>query len=663
MRTYVRLACLAAIAMSACLIGLPAAGSLYASTDSEDSASQESGPTDPGDISAASLAEQCRLARDDFRPLGEADLRQAKQALLKSVARADRRLKQAGPAGADWRRFLQWTVMVEQLRREEPDFRVLESVLARYESGHEGLGLVWFADVRDALGHYLELAGASDHPEELKAAYRRVLDELAARLEAAGQTGRLAPEDARYVGEAVGWLDAMKQAPEVVRAIRERYARPNLLVELSAPVVAAGIAQPVDEKGPVRDVILGTNVYGTGHTTGHTEVELVPSEESGVIDTLLRGRIHTDTIGYNGPARIYTEGLTRIAARKRIRVTETGLVALPAASNAATETTIKGVGTVRGRRLGERIACKRTWEQKPLAEQVAAGRARQRVEERLDRQAAEQVARANEEYQRKLRRPLLDRGLFPQVAVFSTTTDALQLAAMRWGDAQLAAHSAPPEPPEDADLSLRLHESMVNNFAHRALGGMTVAEESVLAALESLWGKVPERFQKQEDEPPWAIGFAWDRPLWIALDDGGFRVELQGSRYDRGDESYPGMNVTAEYKFVATEQGFKAVRQAGLQIFPPGFVPDGQEKLTPRQVVIRTLLERRFGKVFEEEIPIEEFTLPGAWEKAGPMRPVAVRAEDGWLLIAWRRAAGEGVPGEAAAEADAATGDEAASDR
>lgn len=55
---------------------------------------------------------------------------------------------------------------------------------------------------------------------------------------------------------------------------------------------------------------------------------------------------------------------------------------------------------------------------------------------------------------------------------------------------------------------------------------------------------------------------------------------------------------------------------------------------------MRTLLTKRFAKVFEPEFLGEGLELPGKWKAAGKLQPIEVAARDGWLTIAWKRPAG-----------------------
>ncbi len=190
-------------------------------------------------------------------------------------------------------------------------------------------------------------------------------------------------------------------------------------------------------------------------------------------------------------------------------------------------------------------------------------------------------------------------------------------------------------------MSIRVHESMLNNLAFDALAGRTVHEEKLQSVVKDLLGHLPEKMKGDEDGQPWAITFARQQPIAVTFADGGFRITIRGVKYYKGKEGHPGMNVSAAYKIEKTAKGFKAVRQGDIEVFPPDFVPGSGQQIDARRQVIRKLLEKRFAKVFEPEILGEGLELPGKWKPAGKMLPIQVECRDGWLVIAWKRAAVE----------------------
>ena len=580
------------------------------------------------------LPAACLAAKTTFVPVTEADVKRANAILASAVGLLDARLKAKGAVADGWRKYLEWDVVQAHLASEDaPDLAALNEIHARYASGHDGLGLAWFADVRHSLRRYLMAAQAVDNPE-LKTNYEALLDNLAGSLEAYGKNPT--PDDAVAIGSALGWLNDTRQGRWLVPVIRHRLCYRNMFVQMSAKMVEASAARSVEETAPIEDNIMGTSIRGTGRMKGKVTVELAPSPRRAVIDNLFHGTIWTNSIGYNQSVRAYATGISRVAARKRVFIDDRRMWDLPTVSKATANTTINRIEASSS--MVQRIAWQRATEQKAQAEQIAAGRMQDRVNRRLDEQSAESLAQSNRNYQRRFRKPLLDRRLFPQKLLFSTTKEALFIAALAASPAQLGSPTAPPPVDGKPDAAVRVHESMINNLTAGALAGNILTEKRFEQIITDLFGSVPERLQPEEDAEPWSIRFADQQPISVHFAEGGFTMTIRGSSYTSGDNGYPGMNVTATYKIEKTDEGPKAIRQGKLEIFPPGFEPGDGVKLSARQQVIRSLLERRFGKIFDEQMSADKLALPEGWETKGELSLAQWQSYSGWMVISWNLA-------------------------
>jgi hypothetical protein len=342
-----------------------------------------------------------------------------------------------------------------------------------------------------------------------------------------------------------------------------------------------------------------------------------------------------------------------LAARKAIRIDADRVWTLPTRSNAITRTTVKSVQTTRGGGMVAQTARQQVYAQKAQSEQVAARHAEQRVNRRIDEEAGKQIGQLAENYQEKFRRPLLDRYLFPQLLRFRTTGDALHATILHGGETGLGTSSTPPAVEGNYDAVVVLHESMVNNFAAAAFSGMVLQEDTLRSRVTDFLGSTPTWLEPDEESEPWTISFAQRYPVSFSFTDGGFSFTLRGREYVRGDKGYPGMNVSATYKIEGAGEALKAVRQGGLEIVPPG----RSRQLSTSEQILRTLLEKRFGKIFQEEILPEPIVLSGTWEKAGQLVPAKWEVSGGWMILAWNRAPAppKEAPKEAPKRADASS--------
>jgi hypothetical protein len=592
------------------------------------------GTATPG-ASLQQLAAAARAAKSQARPLTEADARQALARLTAAVGELNVRLAAAGPNGEDWKKYLLWDKLQAQLQRPQPDMEVLGAVFGRLSAGHEGLELRWFVRTRQALQQYLALAGAVGNAA-VKGEVTARLDRLAQQLEACA--AHPTTETLDQIAELTAWLDNAKQVPELVQSVRACFGRPNFHTRIGGTVLAAGVGGPVDETEPISDVILGTFVQGTGRTIGRTESRLVPNSDCGVFDAVLLATNYSTSVGSHAPVCIYSNGTSGIGACKRFWVDEAGLHAYPAVSQVQTNSQITDIRDQKGRGLVEKIAWKKALKQESLADAIASQHAAARVNARVDEEAAEPLEKAATNYQTKIRGPLADRLAFPRRLGFASTADGILSTGWQFAADQLAAPNDAPDISVACDLSVRVHESAVNNLAATVLSGMELRKDMFQAAVTDLVGRVPDRFKDEQDEEPWTIVFDRQRPLTVTFADDTLSLTVRGiGYYFRGEKNpYPATNIKAVYKFVKTAQGFKAVRQGGLEFLPPDFVK-GVSKLNPRQESLYTILQRKVGKALQPELVPEGFTLTGKLASVGKFVPVELSCRDGWLLIGWRR--------------------------
>lgn len=580
---------------------------------------------------AERLVAAASAAGTQFRPLSEGDVLRARTRLAHVVNQLERRLADDGDNGRAWAGYLKLNELQAQFRLAQIDPDALEPSYRRFNAGHYGLNRSYFTDVREALLQTIQVVRATKTPD-LDKAYGKYVSALTEYLGSYVKGPNA--EQAVRIGEAIGWLEGLGQAPDLIAAVREELARPNLFVAMSERLVVAGIEEPVDETAPVRDIILGTDIYGTGRSVGNISASLAPNSNHAVFDITYLGVTKTRNTGYNGPVVIFSDGKTGIGARKRLWLNESGLHSHPARANATTHSDICDIQPKRGSRMVERIAWRKATEQKHLAETIASRHAAERAGRQVDDRANAMIKDVNHNFENRFRRPTMERNLFPSKLRFATAEDSLRVTWLQAAPAQLAAPTEPPPAAKGADLAVRIHESMINNATQTSLAGLTMNDDEFRMAVVELLGRLPEKLNPIPGEEPWGISFDRARPVEVRFADGGFHVTIRGRRYFKSGQPQPGMNVSASYKIVHDDSGFRAVRQGEVEVVPPGLGDD--ERVGTRYQIIRTLLIRRFAPIFEKEIRFENLALPGKWSSLGAMPMVQLESNDGWLTIAWK---------------------------
>ena len=349
----------------------------------------------------------------------------------------------------------------------------------------------------------------------------------------------------------------------------------------------------------------------------------------------------SNNVGRNGPVCIYSTGQTSLSADKRFWLDEAGLHAHPAQAAAQTHSTINNIVSIKGRKFVERIAWRRAGKQLSQAEAIASEHAAARLGARVDAQADPLIQKSNEQFEAKGRKPLDERRAFPRGLSFDTLASALEIHGAEALESQLAAPSAPPELTRPADVSVRIHESAINNIAETVLTGMRLNDDMVQRTALELLGRLPEQLKPDENKEPFTIVFPQEntpaQPITVSFADSGVTITLRGQEYFTGDRKQPGMNITAVYKFVKTPEGYQGRpprRSANLRIWP-----GARAKRSLRQQGIYTALQAKFGKIFGPDIKLQGFKFNnGKLAAAGQLVPQEIIAQDGWLAVGYCRA-------------------------
>lgn len=573
-----------------------------------------------------------------FEPVSEARLNTARGRFRSALDRLRALLDRSG-SGGNWRKYLDWPELERQAASAEgADVESLGKLYRRLDSGASGLEMQEFAGVRRALGGYLEAVSTARNPEAASV-YEKRLERLAEAVATAAAAGT--PEPLDPVGPLLARLEESGQGLGVVERIRRAVNRPNLYLQVDESLLGRGVNQAVDETAPINEVLLGTRVRGTGHTTGLVFIDFQPSSDRAVVDFVLDATNHSRTRGGQGPVTVHTIGTTQIDARKRIFIDEQGITSSPVEADASVSTKTAGIGVSArfGKRIIRKIASRKVAEMQPKARSISEGRARDRIRSQFEAQTAEPIAQAARDYQTKFRRRLMDRGWYPEMLHINSDDRRLLVTARKSLSDQVAAFSHPPAVDPDAVLSARVHETFVNNLIEQELGGRTLTKQLLEEQMKKANRPMPESLENDADQPPWSITFAKRKPVEVKVSDNTVRLTVHGSKYTSGDREFPAMDVWAAYKVGRLDGRICLVRDGDVQIYPPGFVPGGRQKLSVQETSLRRILQKRFNKVFDEVLEIEPLQLPGQLASAGPLPLEQLDArKDGWLAAGWRKA-------------------------
>jgi hypothetical protein len=429
----------------------------------------------------------------------------------------------------------------------------------------------------------------------------------------------------------------------MTRAVRQQYVGPNLLVSVSEEFVNQALARQIEESMPIRQMQGRTTIRGAARVQGNVRAALVHSDEQATIDVSFSGDMFANMNGSRGPVTVRARGDAEIAASKRLLLSESGFRAHRATSHVGLRTRLTGASTQFRFRLLDRsvsrLALRVARREKATTDAQAAQEARRVISARFDEEVHKLAGDLQQKYLDAYRGPLLRRDAFPNHFAWRTRQGRLHLSVLQAAASQLGAPSDDSEAiVKHGDVTLRLHESFVENLAETMFAGRTMTETDLLAELQKLTAapagaSPPSTAEADADEV--AITFPERRPLTVRIRDGVVAISLHGARYISGSRAYPPMNVTVRYQLSRLGDGYVVAMVGEPEIIPPRFLEaDGPHRYSGREAALRRLLVNRLEKQVEKQIEGERLTLE---QPLGDVTELLVRqldARDGWFTAA-----------------------------
>lgn len=442
------------------------------------------------------------------------------------------------------------------------------------------------------------------------------------------------PNQIASLSAVTGVVESSGQASGVIESLQDTFDHPNVAVMVSESMVQQAVEQNVNEDRPVCECILGTRIIGNALMDGVVTADLIPSQDSALINVTLVGSIYSRNTGYNGPVKLRTVGNGFVTASRVVQLGQSGIHLSPTnVSQASLNTRITAIE--HPLRLVRKIARKKAAEQKPTADRIALQKLRAQVKEQFDQQT-EEVINVDSPELEDAKRMLQRLSLEEPPRHWSSTDDALHMEAVFRRTDQLASVTRRPAVDEDYEVTIQLHESALDNALSPVLAGRTVREGELNRLLEESGRSLEPEAEDEEDEAPFEIDFARLRPIIFEAREQSLRLGVRGTRFAQGNrELKQPMEITAVYVPEETDGVVRLVRQGEVDVDFPG-----RKRLTVSQAGLRRTIQKKFSKVFPAEVLDRPLEVP-ADAKLESMRgrvfhPRLVAAADGWLTIGVR---------------------------
>jgi len=493
----------------------------------------------------------------------------------------------------------------------------------------------------EALNAYLAAQAvpvvAANNPE-----LRKALAELVAALDQYEET-----HESSAAAAARKAFDSVRAAsPDggdaISKALRNHYFNYNMRIVAAESFMNKFFGQSLDQSGPVRDFVLGADVYGNQTTHTNVGVELIPSNKAAQFDIVARGAIASNTQGVTDQATVFTYGNHSFTAAKRINFDGEKFWTQAARINVSAHNSTTGADTHMGlfSGIGNRIAVNTAEGMRGESEAIAASRVQDRVLPEFNRdvdKAFGPSGKVNTDYSKTLG-ALRELNLYPDAYSWTTTNSELKGSTRLMAATELGGNDPNPALFLGRGLTILVHESLMNNAADRLeLAGKTMTEEELDAKLEANFSKLLNKEVKikkddkpasEEDTGPKTFVFDKSDPLRVQIVDGSVIMTLRAGFKQEGKEDIPTQIVTVPMSFsvnmknVVIEPGSVSVAAAekaedpGKQFASAGVIKKKIETAFPRKEVDRVsyvTVEKR--KVL--------------------MAVTRIRALDGWLSITY----------------------------
>lgn len=488
-------------------------------------------------------------------------------------------------------------------------------------------------DVRtsvDALKSYLAREPAGD-------SWRKYLhlDEFAAQLGSGGRINSSAVNELRAAlrrpapGLERAAFRRLKESLDRLAdgiAPSDRFARPNAELRCSAAAIRRATIEPVHETSAVDKFTVDAHVVGTAVTVGAAYLDLDADNARAALRLCVKASVAASTMSYADKATVQGQTHTDIVCTKPITISDHDIATQPASATASASGSADRIWAQGRQRRQERVQ-EAVMERLPGSIADSASDVKCKALQKLDERGTKLLT--------DWRKKFAEVGAEP-ARHFSLRSDQdnLFVSCLLADPGQLGARTAPPGPAAaPGDVSLRLDETFVERALDAYLSGRTLDGATFRDSLGRSISIEPNPPRPNEEPANWSIVLRATQPLELTFNDNVCRFAFHYERLLADGETYPGMDVTAEYSLAMTAEGLKLSRNQPLQVYPPDYKPNSGQRLGARQQSLRLVVRRVFERLLANSLTIRQIRLAG-----GATKPVALgikdcRASDGWLAV------------------------------
>ena len=466
--------------------------------------------------------------------------------------------------------------------------------------------------------------------------FGRRLDELAESYKALSvENDRNA---AAKAGNLLGWFESAGQETGLQAAIKSRFSKPNLSLSISSRLVDELASRRQQQTQRVNENVLGRLIRGQASVDGSVKIELQPDPNQFRAAIDFSGGIDADTYTSAGKLTAYAGSRSEFYFRRDLTANIGGFFMGDVYGDVQLDSWFKGIDSRLA--LVQKLAQKQYCKSKYRSEEISRGRAIKKIREPFKQQTDEAIEQAYQGFENfNQQQTALGRWL-PSLFL-STTSDRIFITGVRGSSFDLAAtNSQAPQYDLGSDVEIRLHESMLSNYASPLVAGQTLTSKDIAELLAGFSEVSADPGESGEEQEEVSITFADARPIQFEFEGNEFGVTISGKRFTRDRQR---INDAMRISLL-----FKIIDNSGkMQIVPAGEpkveLLDGDKNIgnVTFMSFLEGQLEKVLGKAFENEVvlpdnlvPLE--ILPDRMSKmAEQFRLTQLRMQQGWLYLGW----------------------------
>ncbi|MCM2374317.1 hypothetical protein [Aporhodopirellula aestuarii] len=444
------------------------------------------------------------------------------------------------------------------------------------------------------------------------------------------------------------WMDQYGQAVSWTPYAKSSWSRPNLRLSISAAAMRHVTMRPIREIKPIDECDDGRRITGRALVIGTAYMAPVNSVFTGIsynqppqCQILFDGNIESTLNGSEGPVSFGLIGNTLMRAQTPVMLSTNGFTVLPIQTSSSTHLRTRHVSTRRngvGSRLIRKIATNVIEKKQPESQRNLDIGAVERFSKSFMEDVAQEILEAEMDFKSDVLAAMDRADIRPIDFHFVGSAEKLKIDMTLNGGFGLGAPplSPPPiiphlptfSPRADPDMTIQLHESVVERVAQRMLAGETISDFSALFKSAGL-----PISEEQDDEIPddILIELTDDLPVKARFENDTLELVVRCDRFQVGRASPIAVDFTLRYH-VRIEAG-----NVKFELLDdPKVTPPENRRAGVRFYTLKNVVARRLKKDVPKEQTIDGFDLDPPADRLGHLSFDTAEVKDGWMTLTLR---------------------------